>query len=189
MNFYKIGLDFNFPDQWHLEQPVDNTGQEVVAGGFGLGKPWDTKIPLRSRIYHPGHAVSFSLSGLGDYFVKKTLMDTLLAALPEGTVQAVPVEIEGVGEPYEILNVLDIVDCVDETRTGFSMFPRWTEDDGRPDKIGDYRIDILRIDPARAAGHGLFRTKGWLVGLVCSERIRDLLMAQGATGIRFTLVS
>lgn len=133
--------------------------------------------------------MSFSLGGLGDYFVKKSLMDRLLTALPVGVVQAIPVEIDGVDEPYEILNVLDVVDCVDEEKSEFSMCPRWTVEDGRPDKVGDYRIDSLRIDPIRANGHELFRTKGWLVGLVCSERIRDLLISQGVTGIRFTLVS
>lgn len=189
MNFYDIGLDVQDSTQWHLDQPVDGTGQEVVAGRFRLGKPWDTSIPLHSKVYHAGNAVSFSLGGLGEYFVKKTLMDTLVAALPEGTVQAVPVEIDGVDEPYEILNVLDIVDCVDEDRAGFSMFPRWTEEDGRPEKIGDYRINVLRIDPARAASHDLFRVKGWRIALVCSERIRDLLISHGVTGIQFTLVS
>ncbi|WP_341249420.1 hypothetical protein [Cupriavidus pauculus] len=78
---------------------------------------------------------------------------------------------------------------MDEDLTGFSMFPRWTEDDGQPDKVGDYRINTLRIVPTKAAGHELFRVKGWLVALVCSERIRDLLISQGVTGIRFTLVS
>jgi hypothetical protein len=189
MNFYKIGLDFNNSDQWHLEQPFDNSGKNVVAGRFGLGKPWDSTNQLWSRIRNSGTAVSFSLGGLGDFFVQKSLMDALLNALPAGCAQPVPVEIEGVDEPYEILNVLDVVDCVDEARTGFSMFPRWTEEDGQPDKVGDYRIDVLRIDPARAAGHDLFRVKGWLVGLVCSERIRDLLVEHGVTGIRFTAVS
>jgi len=188
-SFYKISMDSSVSDQWHLAQPIDSTGQETVAGRFRLGKPWDLANTLKSRIRNEGRPVSFSLSGLGDYFVKKTLMDTLVAALPEGTVQAVPVEIDGVDEPYEILNVLDIVDCVDEDRTGFSMFPRWTEEDGRPEKIGDYRINVLRIDPARAASHDLFRVKGWRIALVCSERIRDLLISHGVTGIRFTLVS
>jgi hypothetical protein len=188
-NFYKIGLDAACSGQWHIAQPVDDRGVKVVTGRFGIGKLWDASIPLRSKIYHPGHAVSFSLGGIGNYFVKKTLMDALLAYVPDGTVQAVPVDIEGVDEAYEILNVLDIVDCVDEARSGFSMFPRWTEEDGQPDKVGDYRIDVLRIDPKRATGHELFRTKGWLVGLVCSECIRDLLISHGVTGIRFTLVS
>ncbi|CAG2149637.1 imm11 family protein [Cupriavidus numazuensis] len=189
MNFYKIGIEFGNSDRWFLDQPVDESGQEVVAGRFSLGRQWDASNRLRSWIRNPGRPVAFSLGGLGDYFVKKTMMDMLIGSLPAGTVQAVPVAIDGIEEPYEILNVLDIVDCVDEARTGFSMFPRWTEEDGRPDKVGDYRIDTLRIDPARAAGHDLFRVKGWLVGLVCSERIRDLLIELGVTGIRFTAVS
>lgn len=187
--FYKIGADLNNHDKWFLDQPVDANGREVVAGQFGLGRHWDISDRLRNSIRNPGPAVSFSLGGLGAFFVAKALMDELVKALPAGNVQAVPVDIEGVEEPYEILNVLDVVDCVDEDRTGFSMFPRWTKEDGRPDKVGDYRINVLRIDPARASGHDLFRVKGWLVGLVCSERIRDLLVANGATGIRFTPVS
>jgi len=188
-DFYKIGIDVRNQERWFLDQPVDDSGQEVVAGRFGMGHPWDVNNRLRSRVREPGQAVSFSLGGLGDYFVKKTLMDALLAALPDGTVQAVPVDIEGAAEPYEILNVLDIVDCVDEDRTDFSLFPRWTVEDGRPEKIGDYRINTLRINPAAAAGHELFRVKGWLVGLVCSERIRDLLISREVTGVRFSLVS
>lgn len=149
----------------------------------------DVANTLKSRIRNEGRPVSFSLGGLGDYFVKRSLIDRLLAALPVGVVQAIPVEIDGVDEPYEILNVLDVVDCVDEEKSEFSMCPRWTAEDGRPDKVEDYRIDNLRIDPIRANGHELFRTKGWSVGLVCSERIRDLLISHGVTGIQFTLVS
>ncbi|MGT2512646.1 imm11 family protein [Cupriavidus basilensis] len=89
-------------------------------------------------------------------------------------------------EPFEILNVLDIVDCVDEEKSDFS---RWTEEDGRPDKVGDYRMNVLRVNADKVAGHGLFRVKGWQIALVCSQRIRDLLIEHGVTGVRFTSVS
>lgn len=187
--FYDIGMDADDSTQWHLCQPTDENGTEVVAGRFRLAKQWDNAVRLKTRICNPGHAVSFSLGGHSEYFVTKILMDSLINALPLGALQAVPVEIEGVETQYEILNALDIVDCVDESRTKFSKFPRWTEEDGRPEKVGDYRINVLHIDATKATGHDLFRVKGWRIALVCSEHIRDLLISQGVTGIRFTLVS
>ncbi|GAB7541132.1 imm11 family protein [Cupriavidus sp. 8B] len=184
--FYKVGLDFNDADQWYLDQPRDDGGNELVSGTFWQGRLWDTSIPLRTVVRKAGHPVNFSNCGHSEYVVSKTLMEVLRAALPAGQLQGIPIEIDGVGEPFEVLNVLDIIDCVDESKSDFTC---WTVEDGRPDKVGDYCMNVLRVNADKVAGHELFRVKGRQIALVCSQRIRDLLVEHGVTGIRFTPVS
>lgn len=180
--FYKLGVDHEVADQWHLAQPENFDGVKLLTGAMWNGQPWDMTVKLRSRIYSNGRRVSFSLGGLGEFFLSEHLMNVLRSELSQERVQGIPVEIDGTDERYEILNVLDIVDCLDEKRSGLS----WrTSEDG----VKSYAVNVLRIDPNKAEGHDLFRVKTWPVALVCSERIRDLLIANGVTGIRFTEVS
>ncbi len=113
------------------------------------------------------------------------LMNRLRGILNPGVIQGIPVSVEGNSEQYEVLNALDIVDCVDEEH---SYFSRWTAEDGRPDRIGDYKMTTLRIDPERAKGRDLFRVKGWAIALICSEKVKQCLEDAGVTGIRFTPV-
>jgi len=59
-----------------------------------------------------------------------------------------------------VANVLPCVDCIDESRT---VGEKWTESDGRPDKVGMYRtIVYLFVDPTRIA-HDIFRVQGWKI--------------------------
>lgn len=180
--YYDIAFDYDVADQWHLCAPYDAQGQELLGTEFKRGKPWDLSSMVYSRVYSCGRSVDFSLGGRATYFVRDWVMDLLRTIISAERLQGVPVEIEGVAERYEILNCLDLVDCLDTKRSDLSW---WTSEDGIPSRIGTYDVNVLRLDPEKAAGHDLFRVKTWPVALVCSAKIRDLLIANGVTGIQF----
>ncbi|GMU01423.1 hypothetical protein KH5H1_55430 [Corallococcus caeni] len=61
--------------------------------------------------------------------------------------------------------------------------------DGRPDRVGQYRdVDGMRIDPTQVGDARVFRTWGWSIALIVSEDIKLALERIRATGIRFTEV-
>ena len=82
-----------------------------------------------------------------------------------------------------ILNVVNLVKCLNEDQ---SSFTKWTEEDGRPDRIGDYRmVTKLRIDPKAAAGNRLFRVRGWEIALIVNDRVKDCIEGFSESGVTF----
>lgn len=168
---------------WFLDTPTLANGEEILGTEFRRGVKWAGVAPLRSKVYRPGAAVSFSRGGRGTYFVASPIMSVLRALVPAEQIQGIPVSVEGCVGAYEVLNVLDIVDCVDEQ---LSEFGKWTVADGRPDMVGRYRgLPKMVISGPRASGHELFLVKGWEVSMLCTKRIRDALCDACVTGIKF----
>jgi hypothetical protein len=109
-----------------------------------------------------------------------------LEALAGPAIQRVPVTVEGQGAEFEILNVCELVQCVDERR---SLLTKWTAADGRPEKVGQFRmIAKLKINPAAASGHHIFRVAGWPIALIASEEVKKLLEARDVSGLKFERV-
>ncbi|MGA3846864.1 imm11 family protein [Ralstonia nicotianae] len=182
--FFDIGFDYNDSTRWYLGQPATPEG-EVLPGAFRKGLLWMDPRPMTVQVLQCGVPASFNHSGHAEYIVAVELMDRLREMVPPSVIQGIPITVHGYPAKFEVLNSLDIVDCVDEEHSEFS---RWTAEDGQPNKIGNYRMSLLRIDPERAKGHDLFRVKGWTIALICSERVKQCLEDADVTGIRFTPV-
>lgn len=180
-DFFEIGLDYNDPALWYLGQPATVDGK-LLPGTFWNCVPWADTRPLSVEIKKSGVPATFSHSGHSVYIVKTEAMNLLRDIVDPHIFQGIPVSIVDYAGDYEVLNSLTRVDCVDEQH---SEFRRWTAADGRPERIGDYKMSLFRIDPERARGHDLFRVKGWEIVLVCSEKVRRHLESAGVTGIRF----
>ena len=100
-----------------------------------------------------------------------------------GAVQRIPIHVEGQPGSFEVLNLLRIVHCLDESATTIQC---WTPEDGRPDKVGQYRMVFDEvIDRAKAADAPLFRLGGWRITIVCSDRVKRHLEASRFTGPAF----
>jgi len=94
------------------------------------------------------------------------------------------VQVESVEEPYAILNVTRVVDCIDEERTlGYKYS---TDDHARPDLAGQWksflepRLDSSRIGPAR-----IFRLQGHIESLVVDQDVKALIESADAVGLYF----
>ncbi len=118
--------------------------------------------------------------------VTKSLAD-VVEDLGGGGVQRFDVNMVGYAGDHEALNVFKVLDCIDE---GASQIEYWTEQSGRPEKVGQYRtIAALRLDEERACGAHIYRLRGWTIALVVSELLRERMLLVGAKGIDFLPVS
>lgn len=98
--------------------------------------------------------------------VTPSSLNRKLEALVGAEVQRFPITKPDVSG-FELLNISNRLHCVDERRSVGVM--KWTAADGRPDKVGQYRmVGNLYIVPEKAAGHNLFGIHGWEAAKPCS---------------------
>ena len=171
------------PGRWSLEDPYVN-GHWVIPDLFtGAGGPKTLDGPIVVKVYRPGRPLDYTMAGRGMPVASERAAQVFARVAPDD-VQIIPVTVEGHQEPYFIIHALHAIECVDEARSEGIQW--WTEADGRPERIGDYSaVDVLRIEPARVAGHHLFRVKRWEVALIVSAHLRAELERANLTGLRF----
>jgi hypothetical protein len=110
--------------------------------------------------------------------VDRRLGERLQALAPE-SVQLVQVDANG--RDKVLFNVLSCIDAIDSART---VGERWTEKDGRPDKVGQYRTIVhLAVDAVRVGAVDTFRLAGWRSPLIISERLADALTDAEVEGV------
>ena len=181
-SYYRLCDDMQMPDRWHLRAPVLPSGEEIDARLFTGGRPVDPPASLRLPLRQPGRPLDFTLGDF-DMPVATRPLAEYLARLAPGSVQCVPVSIDGEADEFVILNVLRSVRCLDEAS---SKIQYWTAADGRPEKVGQYRMVLNEtIDAQRAAGFDLFRLGGWEIVIVCTDRVKQDLEKQGFSGLTF----
>ncbi|NMO21975.1 hypothetical protein HPC49_49060 [Pyxidicoccus fallax] len=189
MRYFDLEQDLYIPGLWYLGTPVDGRGQEVGSWLFSQGTPATVEGPLRVGIYRPGTHLDFSLADAGVIPVVHPRVASVFTALAPGDIQAYPIEVEGQPEPYVLINVIRLVDCIDDQASEY--VERWIPEDenDQPERAGQYRNVVgMRIDKSRVGDAKVFRPWGWPVVLVVSEDIKDALERTGATGLKFTEV-
>ena len=187
MRYFDLTDDMRDPGRWLLGDAVDESGQEINPWQFGKGLSLDLKGTPRFAQYHPGHALDFSLAGVGVPVVHGRVAAVFERLGLQQQVQLFPAQVEGQAEPYFILNVLRIIRCIDDARCEEVLY--WKPEDGRPEKVGQYRnVAGMRIDPTQVGNAHIFRPWGWRVALIVSEHLKQAMEAEGITGLRFTEV-
>lgn len=177
-----LHFDSRDAEQWFLGAPVDHADQTLDPRIFTDCRRLGDLGPLRVPIQERGCpcAVSF---GPFDLPIVTAHLGSLLVGAAPGDVELVPVNVEGERADYHILNVVTCLDCIDPDRTDGE---RWTIEDGRPEKIGQYSMIIdLKLDPGCVKGPRIFRVEGWEVVIAVTEDIRTLLERAGVSGARF----
>jgi len=98
--------------------------------------------------------------GIGGAFYINEKFINCLKAVGETNYQLLPINVLPEEKSYHILNILNIVDCVDREKSKFTL---WTEEDNRPDRLGDFQgFDKMVLDRSKVPnGVHLFRIKGW----------------------------
>ncbi len=176
--YFDLGDDLHVPGRWHLCEPWTDEGLDGSA--FMRGRVIDVGSTPRIDIQIPGVPLNFTLTAFAAPVVSPRLAKAL-EAIGASDVQLIPVRLGG-REGYRILNATRLVDCLDEER---STFTKWSEEDGREDLVGHYRMVLeLRLDVARVPiGSHFFRINRWEVPLIVSGEILDVMRAIQATGI------
>jgi hypothetical protein len=172
--------------RWFLGPPYDPAGNEVDPRIFTDGVPVSVHSSLTIPVRELGDKVDFNFCAF-DMVVTPRAFNVELEKLVGSAIQRIPVTVEGEGDRFEILNICESVLCLDESRTEHVM--KWTADDGRPDKIGKYRMIIgMKIDPAAAEGHHIFRVAGWYLALIVSEEVKRFFEAWNISGLEYRRV-
>ena len=186
MRYYRLDDDVYIPGRWHLRLPVDGQGEWIDTWQFKEGRVLDIAGPIRFPVKPTGVVLDYSLS-MGVPVVHRRVVSLFERLGIQKEVQFIPAEVEGQTEPWFILNTLQVIRCIDDARCEEVFY--WRPEDNRPDKLGGYRnVRGLRVDPAKVGEAHIFRTWGWLVTLVVSERVKLAMEAEGITGTDFTEV-
>lgn len=173
-------------DRWFLRAPVNSFGEEVDPRIFTESLACDVTDPLTLPVRRSGKVVDFNFADFDMPVLSAAAIDQL-QSIAGVHLQRVPVAIPGITARFELLNVLDSVDCIDEKS---SVYTKWTPADGRPEKVGEYRMFVnLRVDRQRAEGHHLFRIDGWKVALVISELVKQTLEGLNVSGVEYQCIS
>jgi hypothetical protein len=124
------------------------------------GKSWGKKF----TDFHFGIGASLNVN---EKFIN------CLNAVGETNYQLIPITVLPEEKKYNILNVLNIIDCVDRENSKFKL---WTEADNRPDILGDFkRFDKMVLDRSKVPiGVHIFTIKGWeVVRIVTKELVEE----------------
>lgn len=183
--FFRIIDDFSIPNRWYLQEPVGANGKEVDARKFTAGKKVRPRSDLVVPLSRSGLPLDFTLAAF-DMPIASRKVGDLLDQLAPSDIQRIPVAVDSLSSGYEIINVISMHDCVDEKQ---SEIVWWKRSDGRPDKIGQYRmITKLKINPEVVGVSKIFRIAGWEVALIVSHEIKLALEKEKVTGIKFSAV-
>jgi hypothetical protein len=186
--YFELIEDMSSPERWVLGNTLDAQGKEVEERLYLNEEPTRFDGRLRVPILHPGSPLDFSCADGGDFPVVIEKIASTLAELAPDDVQLYPAEVDSRSEPYFLVNVARLVKCIDEAACAEVRY--WEPDDGRPDKLGQYRaVYGMRIDPAKVGDAKVFRPWGYPSALLVAEEVKEALERTGASGLEFREVT
>jgi hypothetical protein len=181
--YYKLSPDMTVPGRCSLGLFMDPRGREVESWIFDQGRPIPHPGPLKVPVDIPGRVLDLNYGGIASPVVHVRAAAVFAELAPED-VQLFPVSIQGQPEQFCILVATRLLRCIDAAACKEVEY--WTPEDGRPEKVGEYRdVDGMRIDASQVGDAKVFRTWGWSIALIVREDIKDALERMGATGMRF----
>lgn len=184
MIYYSCFNNINDEASWFLSDLTYIDSGEDVPDVFQLAHRFEPDGKMAMNITRDGESTHFSTFAFDIPIASVDFVDSILELCPNDC-QLIPVKVIGVDRLFFIVNVLQVVDCVDEVNTTY--FKRWTEQDGRKDKIGDYKgLCGLRVDEFKISKEvHLFRPKGWRRSLIVSQKLKSKIEELGVNGITF----
>lgn len=182
MRYFELHDDMSPQMQWrwHIGEIFLPDGSEPrLRAGIRLIDP----RPLHANVTHVGHVLHFCHTSFAVPVASESVANAV-KSIAHPDVQCLAVTIAG-QSGMMVLNAVRVIRCVDERR---SEFDKWTERDGRPDKLGQYRyISKLVLDQNSIPPDAhFFRVKDWLVCLVVSQAVKDAMERVGCNGAKFT---
>ena len=187
MHFFEMYDDVYREGRWQLSKVCSPSGL-IDGWKFTIGEKYESSEPM-SVTSEGGASMDFNMTGFNVPIIS-SVGASIIQQYVQDDVQLIPVEIDGSnsrGDKWFIVNVLKKVKCVNEER---SLFTKWTDDDGRPDKTGKFRMVVkLAINNSGLDNIHLFRIEDWKVALIISSELREELDNAGVDGIVYTPVT
>ena len=186
--FFELDFDIDAPGRWYLREPTDSDGRPVPdIWAFVSGKTVMDPGPLRVRLSRPGQSLDFDMTTVAGTPILSGRIASVFRELASNDVQLFPVEVQGQAEPFYLLNVMRVIRCIDDAACEEAR--RWTPEDGRPDKVGEYHVvSGLRIDTSKVGDAVVFRPWGYLLPIILDGQLMSALEKTGIVGGQFVEV-
>ncbi|MBJ6764439.1 hypothetical protein JGU66_27020 [Myxococcaceae bacterium JPH2] len=184
--FYDLKIDVHVPGRWYLSEPTTASGLEVDdIWRFTRGRPVELDERLQFPLFRPGTPTDIEFAGAGQTPVVSDRVASIFRESAPRDVQLFPVEVEGTGEPYFLLNVARMVRAIDDAAC--KEVQRYAVDEPvQAHRAGQYRsVSGLRIDKSKVGDARVFRLWGFFPPIIVADEIKDALMAAGISGARF----
>jgi hypothetical protein len=179
-SWYVLDDDLLIPGRWDVDDPDQVVDGSLHPDAFTMAERVTLRKPLTAKASR-GRRLDYTLGGVGVPYLSQKMASHVSAVCGDG-VQLLPVDVRG--ESFFIMNVLEVVDCIDETRSRLTRAPDWV-----PGERGGIRMVVdLRIDGQLARGHHMFRLRHWEVVIIVSGEVAQW-MASGYVGCRFDCCS
>lgn len=180
MLFYELFFDTKLTACWHLKEPRDQHGRLVDSWHFTMAKRYDGSKDLTVKLQYPGPETDITFNSFGLPIARHDLSEEL-CRIDTLAIQTVPVSIEGSKNRFDILNILNEIDCVDETK---AKFKKWTLEDSRPDLVGDFHyIDKLVLRADVSYPFSIFRVARHSTTIIINQGIKELFDRLAVSGI------
>jgi uncharacterized membrane protein len=180
--FFRLAIDVYVPGRWYLGELMDSQGQEFEdLWLFSYGRAVELKERLLIPVERPGRALSFDTAGIGQVPVVTAPIAAVFREMAAGDVQLFPAEVQGQTEPHWLVNVARKIRCIDDAAS--EEIQRYTEADGRPERLGEYRaVGGLRIDASKVGDARVFRLWGWEPPIIVDAELKAALEHAGIVG-------
>jgi hypothetical protein len=179
-------MDVAIEDAELLDDPRGDWDEEFADHRpFLRGRRLELSTPLLVAVAEPGRPLDIAMTAHGNWYVTPPIGQILEEYAGPERVQRLPCRVAD-GRSLEILNVLDFVDCLDLGRSRGILYFDEREGPGGVNRNEAIKyIRQIAIDRSRAAGHHIFRIKGYSQPLIVSQRVRSAIEACGARGAMF----
>jgi hypothetical protein len=140
---------------------------------FRKGKKIDIDAELVTTNESWGKKYTDFHLGIGGAYHVNDKFINCMKGVGETNYQLFPIKVLPDEKPYYILNILNVIDCVDREKSKFTL---WTEADERPDLLGEYyRFDKMVLDRSKIPeGVHLFRVYGYdIVAVITKELAQE----------------
>jgi hypothetical protein len=177
--YYDLTDDMHLNGRWHLGRVFNDEGCD--DSDFKMGRLAQIRSRPIVELSVPGVPLDFSLTGINVPVISARFAEVLRPVVG-ADVQFIPTQV-GDRHGYEIMNVLRLIDCIDESR---SEFIKWTEKDHRADLAGQYRaVPKLKLASERIPSNvNIFRIKYWTVAIIVSDVFVEAARSIAAVGIK-----
>jgi hypothetical protein len=183
VKYYRATNDMALTGTWLLSDFLSDDGRKVLRWDCGYGKRIPNPGHLSVRILKVGNELDLNFNTWNTMIVSrkaKSVLDQWVAS----AIQYFPVTVRGASQPYFIANVIQLVDCLDETLSVVERFQ--PNDPVRPDRAGEISSVIdLHVDASRIPDNHLFRISSYHRAVIISEDLKKSLDSAGASGFRY----
>lgn len=180
--YFRVVVNPHADFMWFPDDPVTAEGEEIDSRDFTTGAIYQGPYPSLIPLMQEGSPTEFTLAAFDMPVISERLY-LILNDICKNDIQFFPAKVGTCDSGYGILNVISVVNCIDESK---SEFIKWTSEDGRPEKVGQYRMFAqLAINPHRVGQQKIFRLYGWEIAMIVAKEVKEAIETSKTCGVVF----